>query len=83
MTTSQRSESISSFFDGFVNANKKLVEFVHQYDKVVAARRSSESQQDFRGLNSVSNCTSNPYEIQFQSCIPQIFFSCSKRNGQL
>ena len=68
MTTSQRSESINSFFDGFVNANTKLVEFVHQYDKVVAARRSSESQQDFRGLNSVPNCTSNPYEIQVLKC---------------
>ena len=29
MTTSQRSESINSCFDGFVNANTKLVEFVH------------------------------------------------------
>ena len=47
MTTSQRSESINSFFDGFVNAYTKLVEFVHQYDKAVAARRTSESQQDF------------------------------------
>ena len=37
MTTSQRSESINSFFNGFVNANTKLVEFVHQYDKVIAA----------------------------------------------
>ena len=64
MTTSQRSESINSFFDGFVNANTKLVELVHQYDKAVAARRSFETQQDFRGLNLVLNCTSNPYEIQ-------------------
>ena len=37
MTTSQRSESINSFFDDFVNANTKIVEFVHQYDKAVAA----------------------------------------------
>ena len=64
MTTSQRSESINSFFDGFVNANTKLVEFVCQYDKAIAARRSSESQQDFRGLISIPNCTSNSYEIQ-------------------
>ena len=33
MTTSQRSESIKFFFDGLVNANTKLVEFVHQYKK--------------------------------------------------
>ena len=74
MTTSQRSESINSFFDGFVNANTKLVEFVHQYDKVVAARRTSESLQDFRGLNSVTNCTSNLYEIQVSKLYtPKIF----------
>ena len=81
--TSQRSESINSFFDGFVNANTKLVEFVHQYDKVVAARRSSESQQDFRGLNSVPNCTSNPYEIQVSKLYTPKIFQCSKKNGQL
>ena len=58
------SESINFLFDGFVNANTKLVEFVNQYDKVVAAHRSSETQQDFRCLNCVPNCTSNSYEIQ-------------------
>ena len=47
-----------------MNANTKLVDFVHQYDKAVAARRNSESQQDFQDLNSVPNCTSNLYEIQ-------------------
>jgi len=75
MITSQRSESIKFFFDGFVNANTKLVEFVHQYyDKAVAARHSSESQQDFRGLNFVPNCTSNPYEIQVSKLYtPKIF----------
>ena len=50
------------------------MEFVHQYDKVVAARRTSESLQDFRGLNSVPNCTSNPYEIQVSKLYtPKIF----------
>ena len=43
MTTGQRSESINFFFDGFVNVNTKLVEFVHQYDKAVAACHRSDS----------------------------------------
>jgi len=64
MTPSQMSESINSFFNDFVNANTKLFEFVHQYDKAVAARRRAESQEDFLCLNCVPNCTSNPYEIQ-------------------
>ena len=80
MITNQRSESINSFFDIFVNENTKLVEFVYQYNKAVTARRSSETQQDFWGLNSVLNCTSNSYEIQVQSCIPRRFFNCFKRN---
>ena len=37
MTTSGRSESIHSFFDGFVNAKTMLNEFVVQYDKVVSS----------------------------------------------
>jgi len=97
-TTIQRSESINSFFDGFVNVNictsnsyeiqisRKLVEFVHQYDKTVAARRRSESQEDFRCLNCVPNCTSNSYEIQVSRFYTRkIFlkhFCCFKRNGQ-
>ena len=74
MITSQRSKSINSFFDGFVNANTKLVEFVHQYDKVVAARHSSETPQDIWGLNCVPNCTSNPYEVQVLKFYTTKFF---------
>ena len=47
-----------------MNVNIKLVEFVHQYDKVIIARRRSESQEDFWCLNYVPNYTLNPYEIQ-------------------
>jgi len=35
----------------------KLVEFVHKYDKAVAARHRAESQDDFQCLN----------------CVPQLF----------
>ncbi|XP_020262591.1 protein FAR1-RELATED SEQUENCE 5-like [Asparagus officinalis] len=65
MTTSQRSESINAFFDGFVNANTRLVEFVGQYDKAVASRRASESHEDFMTLNTVPAMSfSNPIEAQ-------------------
>ena len=63
MTTSQRSESINSFFDGFVNANTKLVEFVHQYDKVVAARHELISRR-LLVFELCANCISNLYDIQ-------------------
>jgi len=68
------SKSINSFFDGFVNANTKLVEFVHQYDKSVTARRRSQSQEDFQCLNCVPNCTSNPYEIQLSKLYTRNIF---------
>ncbi|GJR17845.1 FAR1-related sequence 5-like protein [Tanacetum coccineum] len=51
MTTSERSESIHSFFDGFVNATTMLNEVVVQYDKAVSSRRSAKKDQDFRTLN--------------------------------
>ncbi|XP_077232592.1 protein FAR1-RELATED SEQUENCE 5-like [Tasmannia lanceolata] len=47
MVSSSRSESINAFFDGFVNQNTTLQEFVQQYDRALVARRKSESQEDF------------------------------------
>jgi len=65
------------------SANTKLVEFVYQYDKAVAARRNSETQQDFRGLNSVPNCTSNPYEIQVSKLYTTKFFQLFQKEWAL
>ncbi|GJY31517.1 FAR1-related sequence 5-like protein [Tanacetum coccineum] len=47
-----RSESMHSFFDGFVNSKTMLNDFVQQYDKAVSSRRGVEKDQDFRTLNS-------------------------------
>ncbi|KAL7584490.1 protein FAR1-RELATED SEQUENCE 5-like [Lactuca sativa] len=52
MTTSGRSESIHSFFDGFVNSKTMLNEFVVQYDKAIESRRSVEEDEDFKTMNS-------------------------------
>ncbi|XP_039143920.1 protein FAR1-RELATED SEQUENCE 5-like [Dioscorea cayenensis subsp. rotundata] len=63
MTTTQRSESINSFFDGFVNAQTPLDEFVMQYDKALLARRNVEESEDFKTLNSIANFyTGHPIE---------------------
>ncbi|XP_077251984.1 protein FAR1-RELATED SEQUENCE 7-like [Tasmannia lanceolata] len=48
MTSSGRSESINAFFDGYVNMNTTLKEFVDQYDRALEFRRKAESQEDFR-----------------------------------
>ncbi|XP_023763062.1 protein FAR1-RELATED SEQUENCE 5-like [Lactuca sativa] len=52
MTTTGRSESINSFFDGFVNSRTMLNEFVVQYDKAVESRRAAEEDEDFKTMNS-------------------------------
>ncbi|XP_023758233.3 protein FAR1-RELATED SEQUENCE 5-like [Lactuca sativa] len=52
MTTTRRSESINSFFDGFVNSRTMLNEFVVQYEKAVESRRAAEEDEDFKTMNS-------------------------------
>uniref|UniRef100_A0A7N0UFW3 SWIM-type domain-containing protein n=1 Tax=Kalanchoe fedtschenkoi TaxID=63787 RepID=A0A7N0UFW3_KALFE len=52
MTTTGRSESMNSYFDGFVNSNTMLNDFVMQYDKAVEARRKKEEEEDFHTIES-------------------------------
>ncbi|GJW47168.1 FAR1-related sequence 5-like protein [Tanacetum coccineum] len=52
MTTSGRSESIHSFFDGLVNSKTMLNEFVIQFDKAVDTLRAAEEDEDFKTMNS-------------------------------
>ncbi|XP_061373973.1 protein FAR1-RELATED SEQUENCE 5-like [Gastrolobium bilobum] len=51
MTTSGRSESINAFFDGYVNSNTMLNDFVIQYDKAIKSRRDAEEDEDFKTRN--------------------------------
>ncbi|KAJ9564552.1 hypothetical protein OSB04_000518 [Centaurea solstitialis] len=53
MTTSGRSESIHSFFDGYVNSRTMLNQFVIQYDRAVDCRRAAEEDEDFKTMNSM------------------------------
>ncbi|XP_021980604.1 protein FAR1-RELATED SEQUENCE 5-like [Helianthus annuus] len=68
MTSSGRSESIHSFFDGYVNSKTMLNEFVIQYDKAVEARRAAEEDEDFKSINSKPVLSSvNPIEAKASS----------------
>ncbi|XP_061347848.1 protein FAR1-RELATED SEQUENCE 5-like [Gastrolobium bilobum] len=51
MTTSGRSESINAFFDGYVNSNTMLNDFVTQYDKAIKCRRDAEEDEEFKTRN--------------------------------
>ncbi|GLT35468.1 hypothetical protein SLA2020_099170 [Shorea laevis] len=46
MRSSQRSERINAFFDGYVNSMTPLHEFVSQYSKALQCRREEEENED-------------------------------------
>ncbi|KAJ4970510.1 hypothetical protein NE237_003609 [Protea cynaroides] len=48
MTTMQRSESINSFFNGYLNKSLLLSEFVKNCEKAVVSRREKEIYEDFK-----------------------------------
>ncbi|KAF8395998.1 hypothetical protein HHK36_017609 [Tetracentron sinense] len=47
MSTTQRSESMNSFFDGYVYSKTALKEFLDQYDLVLHEKYEKEAQADF------------------------------------
>jgi hypothetical protein len=47
MNTTQRSESINSFFDSFVNSTTTLTDFVVKFEKAVNHRYEAEKREDF------------------------------------
>ncbi|GKC41070.1 FAR1-related sequence 5-like protein [Tanacetum coccineum] len=75
MTTSGRSESIHSFFDGFMNSKTMLNEFVIQFDKVVDTRRAAEEDEDFKTINSMPVLSSiHPIEAKAGKLLLSIMF---------
>ncbi|XP_061350040.1 protein FAR1-RELATED SEQUENCE 9-like [Gastrolobium bilobum] len=59
MSTTQRSESINSFFDGFVTSGTTLNEFVEKYNQAVDARYDSFKKQDFESRHKERHLTLN------------------------
>jgi len=67
MSTTQRSESIHAFFDGYINSTTSLNQFVKQYDNVIRSREEKEFEEDFTSMNTTISCGSNSsIEKQFQ-----------------
>ncbi|XP_071709136.1 protein FAR-RED IMPAIRED RESPONSE 1-like [Rutidosis leptorrhynchoides] len=52
MSTTQRSESINSFFDKYVNKKTTLKQFVEQYENALRNRAEKENVEDFNSYNS-------------------------------
>ncbi|KAK1563155.1 hypothetical protein Q3G72_023172 [Acer saccharum] len=67
MSTTQRSESMHSFFDGYVNSKITLKQFVEQYENALRDKVEKESHVDFISFNScIPRMTYYPLEKQFQ-----------------
>src|ERR1044072_1574433 len=67
MSTTQRSESMNSFFDGYVNSKTTLKQFVEKYDNALKDKIEKENIADFGSYNTEVACVSIfGFESQFQ-----------------
>ena len=56
MSTTQRSESMNAFFDGYVNLKTTLKQFVEQYDSALRSKMVKETKADFKSCNKLYDC---------------------------
>jgi hypothetical protein len=67
MRTTQRSESMNAFFDGYMRPSTTLKQFVDQYDAALRKKAENEALADFNSFNSTRPCvTYIPFEKKFQ-----------------
>ncbi|KAK1358839.1 hypothetical protein POM88_043313 [Heracleum sosnowskyi] len=55
--SSQRSESMNSFFNGYVNSNTPLSEFVEQYKKAIISHRDAAKKEDLISMTTTPDLT--------------------------
>ncbi|XP_042971217.1 protein FAR1-RELATED SEQUENCE 5-like [Carya illinoinensis] len=67
MSTTQRTESMNAFFDGYVHAKTNLKEFVDQFDNALKKKIENENMADFHSFNVTIPCISrSPIEKRYQ-----------------
>ncbi|CAA2970435.1 FAR-RED IMPAIRED RESPONSE 1-like [Olea europaea subsp. europaea] len=68
MSTTQRSESMNAFFDGYVHSKTLLKQFVEQYERALRSKVEKEFQANFRSFSQMVSCTTAfEMEKQFQA----------------
>ncbi|XP_042974555.1 protein FAR-RED IMPAIRED RESPONSE 1-like [Carya illinoinensis] len=83
MSTTQRSESINAFFDGYVYAKTNLKEFVDQFDNALKKKIENENSSDFHSFSVTIPCISrSPIEKKFQECYTNTKFREVQRELQ-
>ncbi|KAI8564207.1 hypothetical protein RHMOL_Rhmol03G0164200 [Rhododendron molle] len=67
MSTTQRSESMNAFFDGYVHSNTSLKEFVEQYENALRKKVRKEHEADAHSMNfQIQNVSPYDFEDQFR-----------------
>ncbi|KAL2505205.1 Protein FAR1-RELATED SEQUENCE [Abeliophyllum distichum] len=67
MSTTQRSESMNAFFDGYVHSKTSLKQFVEQYERAMRSKVEKEFHADFKSFSQMVPCaTKYEMEKQFQ-----------------
>ncbi|XP_062094199.1 protein FAR1-RELATED SEQUENCE 5-like [Humulus lupulus] len=67
MSTTQRSESMNAFFDGYVNSKTTLKQFVEQYENALRDKVEKENHENFNSFNLRISCiTMYAMEKQYQ-----------------
>ncbi|QHN75680.1 Protein FAR-RED ELONGATED HYPOCOTYL [Arachis hypogaea] len=67
MRSTQRNESMNSFFNKFITRNSSLSQFVKQYDNCLASREQAEREFNAADFHTVIPCTTkSAIEAQFQ-----------------
>ncbi|XP_073154067.1 protein FAR-RED IMPAIRED RESPONSE 1-like [Henckelia pumila] len=75
MSTTQRSEGINAFFDGYVHSKTSLKQFVEQYEQTLRSKVEKEFQADFKSFSQVVPCVTRfDMERQFQSAYTIVKF---------
>ncbi|XP_028110552.1 protein FAR-RED ELONGATED HYPOCOTYL 3-like [Camellia sinensis] len=75
MSTTQRSENINAFFDGYVNSKTSLKQFVEQYDNALKSKVEKEMKADFKSRNKLYDClTVYEFEKQFHAAYMNVKF---------
>ncbi|XP_057760983.1 protein FAR-RED IMPAIRED RESPONSE 1-like [Arachis stenosperma] len=75
MRSTQRSESMHSFFNKYITRNSSLIQFVKQYDNCLGSREQAERESDAADFHTVIPCaTKSPIETQFQDAYTQAKF---------
>ncbi|XP_062098736.1 protein FAR1-RELATED SEQUENCE 5-like [Humulus lupulus] len=76
MSTTQASDNINSFFDGYINASTTIQALIKQYEKAVASRHEKEVKADYETINTTLVLkTPSPMEKQAAKIYTKIIFT--------